>query len=136
MTDANGREVQTFFKEPKPPKKTDGQRLRRKRKPHSQPRPVEPWSTDADYVAACGIVDRRAKGCCEHCGTPGATNHHHLAGRGFAGCHHPLLIKLLCGNGNVDGCHRVAHSVSVPTGSALGLRLPWGTTADDLRGVS
>lgn len=117
------------MKGPKPPPRRTGQLRAKARKTGT--RPTAPWSTDADYRLACEIVDLRSGGVCEHCRTEPATNHHHVAGRGFAGCHHPLLLKHLCGNGNVDGCHGLAHSLPMRTAAALGLRLPWGTRVDE-----
>jgi hypothetical protein len=129
------RDVQPIWKNPAKPK-PKRRSLNRKRKPHSQPRPVAPWSTDADYETARTIVMERAGGMCEHCRTEPATNVHHKAGRGFPGCHHPLLLLALCGMGNASGCHGKAHSIGLSTAMALGLRLPKGTTVDDLRGAS
>ena len=128
------RDVTTFFKDPPKPKKGSGG-LRRKAL-NKGTRPKQEWSSDEDYAIAHALVMERAKGKCEHCRTEPATNVHHKAGRGFAGCHHPMLLVALCGSGNTSGCHQLAHSVSVATGSALGLRLPWRTTADDLEGTT
>lgn len=128
------REVEPLLKTDSRPKKANGG-LRRKAL-NKGTRPRQEWSSDEDYTLAREIVRRRSKGVCEHCHDAPATNCHHKAGRGFAGCHHPMLLIDLCGTGgNLDGCHGLAHQVSVATGSALGLRLPWGTTADDLAGA-
>ena len=128
------REVQPCFKTERPPK-TTRQGMRRKAL-NKRTRPVVKWSTDADYEMAKTIVHTRSGGVCEHCREKPATNVHHLAGRGFDGCHHPMLLKDLCGNGNIDGCHGLAHQLGRNAAYALGLRLPKGTTADDLGGVS
>jgi len=127
------REVQSFFKQPRPEK--NPRRSMRRKALNKRTRPVVKWSTDAEYDLAREIVERRSGGVCEHCGTERAENVHHKAGRGFDGCHHPMLLVHLCGQGNTSGCHQLAHSVSVATGGAIGLRLPWGTTADDLGGL-
>lgn len=63
----------------------------------------------AVYTQAQGYkaVRRRSGGECE-VGSPWclgkAREVHHRAGRGFAECHHPLLLLHVCGHGNVDGC--------------------------------
>jgi hypothetical protein len=124
------REVQSFFKQPRPEK--NPRRSMRRKALNKRTRPVVKWSSDADYEMAKAIVHARSGGVCEHCRDKPATNVHHLAGRGYDGCHHPMLLKDLCGNGSTSGCHKFAHSVSLPTAMALGLRLPWGTRADEL----
>ena len=94
------------------------------------PRPAEPWSTDDDLYEAKIIVRQRSRGVCEREGcTKPASNVHHKAGRGFAGCHHPDLLIDLCGNGNIDGCHGDAHKLPAAQARDAGLRLPWGTRA-------
>lgn len=53
------------------------------------------------------VVHERSRGRCE-ARTPwcegAATQVHHRAGRGFAGCHDPLLLLDLCGTSS-SGCH-------------------------------
>ena len=123
------REVQPVWKTaPEPKPQRQGMRRRALK---TGTRPVQDWSSDADYVLAQQIVHRRSTGLCEHCRTQPATNVHHLAGRGFPGCHHPDLLLNLCGNGNIDGCHGLAHA-GRKHAEALGLLLPHGTTADQL----
>lgn len=91
-----------------------------------------PWTTEAHYRTAREIVRDRSAGVCEFDGcTAPASNVHHRAGRGFPGCHHPDLLLNLCGNGNIDGCHGLAHA-GRKHAEALGLLLPHGTTADQL----
>lgn len=47
--------------------------------------------------------------CCV-CGKP-ATNHHHVVPKGKGGSKYASLIPTvpLCGNGNMSGCHGLAH---------------------------
>ena len=95
------------------------------------PRRSEPWTSEGDYANARDIVWRRSRGLCE-ARTPDcfgrASQVHHTAGRGFAGCHHPDLLLAVCGNGNTTGCHGYIHA-DRPRAEGLWLLFPHGTRA-------
>lgn len=64
-----------------------------------------------DHIRA--IVHNRSGGICE-AQTPDcqgeARQIHHIAGRGWKGCHDSRLLLDVCGFGNVDGCHGYIHA--------------------------
>ena len=71
-----------------------------------------------------GYCEARIEGVCEI----QATNVHHIAGRGFDGCHDPALLLHVCGQGNVSGCHGYieAHGGFDGFAQRHGHALPWG----------
>lgn len=71
-----------------------------------------------------GYCEARIEGVCEI----QATNVHHIAGRGFDGCHDPALLLHVCGQGNVSGCHGYIEQHGGYEGWAQrhGHALPWG----------
>lgn len=61
---------------------------------------------ESPYAGACGVLGEHA-----------AVHVHHLAGRGWVGCHDPSNLIHLC-----DAAHRWTHSVAADTAIRVGLR--------------
>lgn len=102
----------------------------------TQPIPSRPKvkQDPPELVEAKKVVKWRSGGNCEArivgvC-LGRATNVHHLAGRGFDGCHDPALLLHVCGQGNVSGCHGFIET-HPEWAKGYGLKLAWGTKAED-----
>lgn len=104
---------------------TKPQPIQNRPKPKQDP----PELTEAKRVVkwrSGGNCEARIVGVCEG----RATEVHHRAGRGFDGCHDPALLLHVCGRGNVSGCHGYIEQNGT-WAKGYGLKLPWGTKAED-----
>lgn len=101
----------------KPKRKVGG------RKPTGKPSGAN-GDIPADIRAA---VAMRSKGRCEartEACEGAATQIHHIAGRGWLGCHDPRLLLHVCGLGNATGCHGWIHQ-DRPRAEAAGFLSKW-----------
>jgi hypothetical protein len=78
--------------------------------------PTKP--TKAEAKAAYEAVSVRSRGICEGCGVQPATEKHHRLYRSRGGHDTTANLLDLCGHGNYEGCHGLAHT-------AIGEQLGW-----------
>lgn len=64
-------------------------------------------------------VISRSKRVCEGCGATWGREIHHRRFLSRGGEHNLANLMLLCGNGNQNGCHGLAHSGDAPPGWAI-----------------